>query len=543
MTSNPWIGRMSSHSTVPLLLAACAALSLHPPSVRAAQNNGLRSFEQSYEYGVDLLRQGKPLEAFRVLDEGLKADPQNPRLLNAAGSALMLLDRVQEATSYFKRAITSQPHFVPARKNLGISLWTLGKVNESREQFELVLKESAKDSTTYLFLGLIASKEGQFEKAIQFLKEVPPGLLDSRPEALLALAGSYFERDRSEEGLATVRRVSRLPALPPRLAFLGGKLALEHGAYNDALTLLKAAEKDRPEASEITYGLALAHYRLGQYQETTALIQTGIQNGDQTGDIYNLLGWTEERIGNTREAVQALRHAVELEPDREDHYLDLSTICLDHEGGDDLAGEIVDIGLQKIPNSYHLLVQRGVIFEKRGRHADALRCFEAALRLHPSDPLALLSLGIAHWQANELREAVTAFSEGTRRFPADYRFFYFYGLTSQKLIEVSGGGAAGFESARTALQRSIALNPEFPYSHFILGKIWAKTGQTQQAQKEFERTVSLNPNHVEVKYWLSKIYRQSGRNKEAAKLEGEVQAARRQKLEEESQMRIVLVRK
>jgi tetratricopeptide (TPR) repeat protein len=155
----------------------------------------------------------------------------------------------------------------------------------------------------------------------------------------------------------------------------------------------------------------------------------------------------------------------------------------------------------------------------------------------------LLSLGIAHWQANELREAVTAFSEGTRRFPADYRFFYFYGLTSQKLIEVSGGGAAGFESARTALQRSIALNPEFPNSHFILGKIWAKTGQTQQAQKEFERTVSLNPNHVEVKYWLSKIYRQSGRNKEAAKLEGEVQAARRQKLEEESQMRIVLVRK
>lgn len=534
---------MSRHSTLALSAVAWVTISLHPPSAFPAQNHGSPSFEQSYDHGIELLRGGKPLQALRVFDEGLKGDPRNARLLNAAGSALMLLNQVQGAASYFRRAVAIQPHMVAARKNLGISLWTSGKVNESREQFELVLKESPKDSTTYLFLGLIASKEGHSEKAIQFLKEVPPGLLDSTPEALLVLARSYFDLDRSEQGFATLRRLNRLAGLSARLAFVGGELALDHGAYNDALSLFDVARKGGLESSEITYALALAHYRLGQYKETRALIRTAVQNGDQTGDIYNLLGWTEERIGNTREAVQALRHAIDLEPNREDHYLDLSTICLDREGADDLAGEIADIGLKKIPNSYHLLVQRGVIFEKRGRHGDALNCFIAALRLRPSDPLALLSLGIAHWQANELRDAVTTFSEGIHRFPADYRFFYFYGLASEKLIETSGGGVAALESARNALQQSIVLDPDFPDSHFVLGKTWARTSQRQQAQKEFERTLSLNPNHVEAKYWLSRIYRQSGRIKEAAKLEGEVQAARRQKLEEESQMRIVLVRK
>ncbi len=520
----------------------CACLSR--PAYCVAQAAQIQRQTGAYESGMELVRRGRPEEALRIFGEGLQADPHNVLLLNAAGSVSMLLNRPEKATSYFRQAIDLQPHFIPARKNLGIALWRLGKVEASREQFEFVLQESGQDTTSELFLGLITSKAREFEKAIRYLNRLPPAVLESRPEAVLALTQSYLECGRIEEGLASLRRLSQLPSLPPQMNLLAGELAFQHGAYAEALNFLSVASVDPSRSAEISYKLALANYKLGYYPQALEVIEAAAKNGVQTGDLYNLQAWVEEKLGRTEAAIKALRGAIELEPAREEHYLDLSTICLDHAGNDDLAGAIVDVGLQKMPHSYRLLVQRGVIYEKRGRHAEALRCFESALTLQPSDSVALLSLGISHWQANELPRAVAVFSEGTRRFPADFRFFYFYGLASEKLIQASAVDAPkAFEPASKALRRSILLNPEFPESHFVLGKILARTGHAKEAEQEFGRTLSLNPGHVEAKYWLSRIYRQLGRDADAARLEREVQEARQKRLQEESQMRIVLVRK
>jgi tetratricopeptide (TPR) repeat protein len=492
---------------------------------------------------MSLLQEGKSREALRIFEDGLKTEPHNVQLLNAAGSALMLMNEFDQAGQHFAQAISVQPRFIPAHKNLGISLWMGGKGNEARKEFELVLRADPKEPTAKLFLGLIAARQRDFPSTIRYLEQTPSSLLENRPEALLALAGSYYECNRPEDGTATIRRIRLLPALPVEWASLAGKLAADHGAYEEALSLLDIASKQSRDPATAVYNLAFVHYKLGHFSQARELVGTAIERGKQTGDLYNLLGWISEQAGDTREAVNALRRAIELEPLREEHYLDLSTICLEHQGTDDLAGEIIDIGLQRIPNSYHLLVQRGVIQEKRGRHSEALQSFHEAQKLHPEYGLALLSEGITYWQANNLAEAVQCFKLGIRRFPKDYRFHYFYGLAGEKLNMTAGGSAGNFAEARDALTKAIDLEPSFPDSHFVLGKIYFRTQHVKEAQREFERTLVLNPAHVEAKYWLAKIYQQIGRGEEAAKLAGEVGEARRRGLEEESQMRIVLIRK
>lgn len=402
---------------IALAFLLCSGLDICPFPVSFAQDRRSGAGKGSCEFGMSLLREGKSRDALRIFEQGLKAEPHNVQLLNAAGSALMLMNEFDEAGQRFAQAISVQPRFIPAHKNLGISLWAQGEDKAAQEQFEFVLRENGSDATAILFLGLIASREKDFHKAIQYLERVPSALLESRPEALLALAGSYYECNRPEDGTATIRRICRLPALPVEWASLAGELAADHGAYEEALSLLDIGSKQSPDPTTVVYSLALVHYKLGHFSQARELVGTAIERGRQTGDLYNLLGWISEKAGDTREAINALRRAIELEPLREEHYLDLSTICLEHQGADDLAGDIIDIGLQRIPNSYRLLVQRGVVLEKHGRHRAAQEEFRTAITLHPSESLALLCLGISQWQANELSEAVHSFSTGSQRFP------------------------------------------------------------------------------------------------------------------------------
>ena len=71
------------------------------------------------------------------------------------------------------------------------------------------------------------------------------------------------------------------------------------------------------------------------------------------------------QAGRIKEAYDALRAATRLEPTAPRHYIDLATICLDHENYD-LGLEIVEIGLRSLPRSGTLHIQRGVLLVMKG---------------------------------------------------------------------------------------------------------------------------------------------------------------------------------
>src|SRR5260370_42247503 len=108
---------------------------------------------------------------------------------------------------------------------------------------------------------------------------------------------------------------------------------------------------------------------MNRYQEALTILKDLVAKNPDSESL-NLLAHIAQKNGDFGLAMQSLRQAAKLDPAKEENYLDFSTICADY-ANYPLALEAANIGLEHNPNSYRLLVQKGVVLEHLGRLDDA----------------------------------------------------------------------------------------------------------------------------------------------------------------------------
>ena len=96
----------------------------------------------------------------------LATAPANLKALNLLGIALTSAGRVDEAAARFQQALTIDPGFTPARKNLAINEFARGKLSDAQRDFEQVLARAPDDEVTHLHLGEIAFQRDQPREAV-----------------------------------------------------------------------------------------------------------------------------------------------------------------------------------------------------------------------------------------------------------------------------------------------------------------------------------------------------------------------------------------
>ena len=130
-----------------------------------------------------------------------------------------------------------------------------------------------------------------------------------------------------------------------------------------------APRKKEAAGAALEYQRAVALDKLGRSQEAE-LILKNLTIASPDPDSLNLLAHIAEKNQEFELALRSLKQAAKLAPDREDNYLDFSTFCADYENFP-LALEAAEIGLEHIPNSYRLTVQKGAVLEKLARLDEA----------------------------------------------------------------------------------------------------------------------------------------------------------------------------
>ena len=163
--------------------------------------------------------------------------------------------------------------------------------------------------------------------------------------------------------------------------------------YNQLLMLIKG--KSYPEA------IQLFHELTGQGQDY------------QRAELYNLVSEAYLKTDRVQEAYDVLRTATRLEPESEDNYVDLASVCLEYEDYP-LGKEILDVGIHYIPKSYRLYIQRGVTFVMRGSLGEAEKDFETAANLAPDKSLPYFALGWVWVQSAQTDKAVKVLREKSK---------------------------------------------------------------------------------------------------------------------------------
>ena len=91
---------------------------------------------QIEDQGKDLDAAGERYEAALAADE----DPTNSEILINIGTALLVLDRNDEAVVWLKRATTVAPDSAAAHNNLGVALAKINLWDESAAEFQRTLE-------------------------------------------------------------------------------------------------------------------------------------------------------------------------------------------------------------------------------------------------------------------------------------------------------------------------------------------------------------------------------------------------------------------
>src|SRR5207302_788243 len=152
----------------------------------------------------------------------------------------------------------------------------------------------------------------------------------------------------------------KTPAQAQEAATLYRRRAMNKTAHEDGAND-HAARNDQPAAVLTRARQFEAANRLDAAQQILAAESSSVPSFDLELELARV---ATDR-GDLATAMASLKHASQINPAREESYLEFSTICADH-GNDQLALDTAEIGLDHVPGSYRLTVQKGAVQEKLG---------------------------------------------------------------------------------------------------------------------------------------------------------------------------------
>jgi tetratricopeptide (TPR) repeat protein len=419
-------------------------------------------------------------KALQFIDAAIQKRPQDYGLWALRGRVLASSNRGPEALEAYHAALKLRPTYLPALEGIA-EIGYYGGDPKARKVLERIVALQPANEPAHAMLGELAYERHDCRAAVAHFAKTP-NQVNGRPEALEHLGACLFELKRPGKAASAFRLALSLDPANPRTRFNLGLSLLESGSLQDAIKVL------RPLAG-------------GPVPES---------------DVLSLLGEAYESAQQTQEAIEVLRHAAELYPQDAQHYQLLAAICVKHDSYD-LAGEVLDAGIAKVPGSPDLRSMRGSLFILTGQTDKAESSFDAATGLSPDASFGRVGARIAYLSSGQPAEAVRILRERLARDPADPDANYFLGRVL--LQQSEDPGTPEFEEARTALSKALAARPNFAPARFLESKVFVKLHRDVDAIADLERIVHLDPTFSSAVYQLSRAYARAGRTREAARLE------------------------
>jgi tetratricopeptide (TPR) repeat protein len=280
-----------------------------------------------------------------------------------------------------------------------------------------------------------------------------------------------------------------------------------------AATAAPAAEP--PPSPELVAGIKA--FDAGKFDDARASFQAAVKKNPADYEALYNLGMTCEKLGDRPAAEQAYKGALVAKPDLDTAAAELSALYLDAGRTED-ALAVARAGLAKHPGSGPLHENLGVALAGRGDQDEALKEFEQALQITPTEPMYHLTL--AHWlNAWHVKGAVPHLDAARGLVKDDYGMTASVGheyrmagefescvQTFDHAVSMKDGGEVRTERALCRLglkddkgtlddlQAAVSKDPTYAPAHYYLGGRLALAKKFKEAAAEYQKYLSLAPD-------------------------------------------------
>jgi tetratricopeptide (TPR) repeat protein len=253
--------------------------------------------------------------------------------------------------------------------------------------------------------------------------------------------------------------------------------------FDRAISTAQQYLKNDPTSIPGRLTLANAYFMAQRLTEARTLALQILQIEPGQAAALKIKGNAEYLLGDTGSAITTFIDLLDRHPNDEDAPYMLGRIYYQTSMVDQAMGQFQRV-LKIDAHSYKAYDNLGLCYEAKGDNDQALRYFLTAVKLvendHPEYDSAYADLAELLLKTDNAQKAYDAASKAAKRNPYSARNFYLGAKALQQLGK--------FDLCINWLQRSIALDPNYPEPEYLLAHVYRELGEpekAEQARKKF----------------------------------------------------------
>ncbi|HEY1901439.1 MAG TPA: tetratricopeptide repeat protein [Terracidiphilus sp.] len=293
-----------------------------------------------------------------------------------------------------------------------------------------------------------------------------------------------------------------------------GEFYLHAGRYWEAIPLLETSYRIDPGNRGDGYDLAVALKRAGDFSQANDEVKKLLAHGE-TAELHRLAGELDEKLNDPLAAVHEYEQAVRMEPD-EENYFEWGSELLIHRAVWQ-AQEVFQQGAKAYPKSERMLSALGAALFAGALYDEAALRFCDASDLNPADPEPYIFMGKIEMAAPS---PLTCVEKKLARFvklqPGNALANFYYAMALSKR-QGGAGDERIVQQVELLLTKAITIDPKCSDAYLQLGILYSSRLEYQKAIAYYEKAIEANPQLSDAHYRLGVAYDRTGELEEAKK--------------------------
>jgi tetratricopeptide (TPR) repeat protein len=377
-----------------------------------------------------------------------------------------------------------------------------GELSRAEEELAAGIERHPRSAILYNALGIVFRKQNKLDRAADSFRKALE-ILPAFTAAQLQLASIDQQQGMKQDAARLFRAAAETTTNFEALVAAGLGLA-DCEDYAGAVRVLEKARTMQPDSESVTYNLALAQYKMGDF---AAALKTLDSISAREPDMVFLRGKVLDGLGKPAGASE-FAAACRAQPGNESFCADAALANIRQQNFLD-AITLLEPAFEKSPGSVTLLPLLGLAQFRLGRYQDAIRSYTSSLNRDPGLDASREGLGFLYYVTGDLEKARAVVEQGLINPKADFYLAYLDAIVLYRLSPQSRTKAAA------AVERAIQANTRFAPAYFQRGKIRMEQNYSAGALADFERAAELDPKYPLPYYKMAQIYARQGRAREA----------------------------
>ncbi len=428
------------------------------------------------------IHNGNIPEAIRLYHEARIHDPDNETLLLRLGLLYGQQKEYKRAEEIFTSLLEKNKKSYFANLYLARVFNQTGDYEKAAQSYEAALSLNWSQELV-LEMADFYSQYKKFDKSLLLYQSI---LAQNKKDeqASLGLVQTYLSMNREKEAFAELARLKTFTKHPGQIDIIESKIYLNTGNPARAEKLLLSILKKR-KSDQAEYLLAIAYFDQKKSEKALKILKSISPGSDQYEDSLFLQLRILRNTKKIDQALALLQNIVADQSTRKPIFYMLLSSLYQEKSDAQQAVNILEEAIGLYPNNEQLFFELAILFEKTGKHNQAMAAMEKVLKIDPDHPEALNFIGYSWADENKnLDMALDYIKRAIAKRPNNGFIRDSLGWVYFRLGD--------YKRAIEELQKAVSIEPKDPHIIEHLGDVFAAVGQKNKAIDAYTKALDLS---------------------------------------------------